>query len=114
MTLEDIKNLVNTNGDVQVLFTAEIMDSSHQALPDDFEFKKGISQIYKHHDAFVIVEVKDVLPKRLKSFEEAKGQVISDYQVVKENKWLDALRTKYKIEVNQESLSKVKSQIKNQ
>ncbi|WP_100609939.1 peptidylprolyl isomerase [Confluentibacter lentus] len=114
MDLENIKKLVNTNGEVQVFFTSDIMDASHQALPTDFEFKKGISKTYKHHDAFVIVQVKDIMPKKLKTFEEARGEVLSDYQVVKENKWLEELKTKYKVEVNQESLSKVKSQIKNQ
>src|SRR5690606_15675557 len=44
MDLESIKNLVNTNGEVQVLFTSDIMDASHQALPNDFEFKKGVSK----------------------------------------------------------------------
>lgn len=113
MDLESIKNLLNTNGKIQVLFTSDIMDVSHQALPDDFEFKKGISKMYKHHDGFVIVQVKDIMPKKLKTFEEARGEVLSDYQVVKENKWLEELKTKYKVEVNQESLSKVKTQIKN-
>lgn len=114
MGLDDIKNLVNTNGDVQVLFTSDVMDVSHQAVPNDFELKKGISKIYRHHDAFVVVQVKDVMSKKSKTFEEAKGEVISDYQVSKEHKWLGELKTKYKVEVNQESLNKVKSQIKNQ
>ncbi len=113
MNLEDIKNLVNNNGDIQVLFTSDVMDATHQSLPNNFEFKEGISRIYKHHDAFVIVQVKNILPKRLKSFEEARGEVISDYQVVKENNWLDELKLKYKVIVNQESLSKVKNQINN-
>ncbi|WP_111308179.1 peptidylprolyl isomerase [Confluentibacter sediminis] len=113
MSLEDIKTLVNNNGEIQVLFTADVMDARHQALPDNFQFKEGISKIYKHHDAFVIVQVKDILPKRLKSFEEARGEVISDYQVVKENNWLDELKAKYKVIVNQESLNKVKNQINN-
>ncbi|PKQ46489.1 peptidylprolyl isomerase [Confluentibacter flavum] len=114
MDLDDIKNLVNTDGEVQVLFTSDVMEASHQALPDNFELKKGVSKIYKHHDAYVIVQIKDVLPKKIKTFEEARGEVISDYQVAKENKWLEGLKTKYKVEVNQESLNKVKSQIKNQ
>jgi len=114
MDLENIKSLINTNGEVQVLFTSDVFDTNHQSLPDDFELKKDISKIYKHHDAFVVVQVKDILPKRLKTFEEARGEVISDYQVVKENKWLEQLKAKYKVEVNQESLNEVKSQIKNQ
>src|SRR5690606_25453148 len=77
MALSDIKNLVNSDGEVEVLFTSEVMDVHHQALPKGFQFKKGVSKIYKHHDAFVVVQVKDVLPKQTKTFNEAKGEVIS-------------------------------------
>lgn len=112
MNLEAIKNLVNNNGDIQVVFTSEVMDAKHQALPEGFEFRKGLSKVYRHHDAFVVVQVKDVLPKQIKTFDDAKGDVVSDYQAIKETKWLDALKIKYEVKVNQASLNNVKSQIK--
>jgi peptidyl-prolyl cis-trans isomerase SurA len=113
MSIEDIKKLVNNNGQVQVIFTSDVMEANHQALPENFKFQKGISKVYNHHDAFVVALVKDVLPEKLKTFEEAKGEIISDYQVFKEEKWLGELKEKYKVVVNQESFNKVKSQIKN-
>ena len=57
--------------------------------------------------------MKDVLPKTQKTFEEAKGAVISDYQTIKEENWLKVLRSKYSVEVNDAVLNEVKSQIKN-
>ena len=114
LPLDKIKNLVNSNDEVQVIFTSDVMDASHQSLPDEFQFKKGISKIYKHNDAFVVIQVKEVLPETQKTFEEAKGVVISDYQTYKEGKWLKDLREKYKVRLNKEVLAKVKSQLKNQ
>ena len=111
--LDQIKSLVNSNDKVDVIFTSGIMDAQHQALPKGFDFKKGISKIQKHNDAFIVVNVKDVLPQEQKTLEEAKGAVISDYQNFKEENWLKDLREKYKIEVNQDVLEKVKSQLKN-
>ena len=113
MALDQIKSLVNSNDKVDVIFTSGIMDAEHQVLPESFEFKKGISEIHKHNDAFVVVNVKAVLPQEQKTLEEAKGAVISDYQNNKEENWLNTLAEKYKIEVNQEVLEKVKSQLKN-
>ena len=113
MPLEEIKSLVNSNDNVNVIFTSAIMDKTHQALPKDFNFVKGLSKIKKHNDAFVVVQVKDVLPEEQKTFEEAKGSVISDYQNNKESNWLKGLSAKYNIVINQEVLSKVKSQLKN-
>ncbi|OEJ98726.1 peptidylprolyl isomerase [Flavivirga aquatica] len=112
MALDEIKSLVNSSDKVEVIFTSGLMDAEHQSLPKMFSFKKGVSKIYKHNDAFVLVKVKDVLPKEQKTFEESKGAVISDYQTYKEKNWIKDLSVKYKININQEVLKSIKSQIK--
>ncbi|NNL33257.1 MAG: peptidylprolyl isomerase [Flavobacteriaceae bacterium] len=96
-----------------VIFTSGKMTKDHQALPPDFKFEKGISDIYDYNDAYHVVYVKEVIPSRLKNLDEAKGQVIGDYQTQKENEWLEALRKKYKVVINNAVLNKVKSQINN-
>ncbi|UKM66318.1 peptidylprolyl isomerase [Flavobacteriaceae bacterium GSB9] len=114
MDLDQIKSLVNGNDDVEVIFTSGVMEEGHQALPEALELKKGISKIYKHNGAFVMVEIKDVLPKSAKTFEESKGLVIADYQNHKEENWLKELSKKYPVKLNKEVLAKVKKQLNNQ
>lgn len=114
MSLERIKNLVNSNDAVEVIFTSGLMDAEHQAIPNKFKFEKGISKVFKHNDAYEVIQVKDVLPKTQKTLEEARGAVISDYQNNKEEKWVKTLADKYKVVVNNDILKKVKSQIKKQ
>tara|TARA_R110002049_G_scaffold226185_2_gene398180 strand:- start:7743 stop:9698 length:1956 start_codon:yes stop_codon:yes gene_type:complete len=114
MAPEQIKKLVNSNGEVNIIFTSGIMEKGHQALPSNYEFKKGISKIYKHNDSFIVVQTKEILPESLKTFDEAKGSIISDYQVYKEKSWLDTLKDKYKVIINHNALDTVKTQIKNQ
>ena len=114
MALQQIKALVNSNDKIDVIFTVDTMGVNHQALPKGFEFNEGISKIYNHNNAFVLVQVKEVFPETQKTLEEAKGLVISDYQAYKEEKWLKELAEKYKIVINQEALKNVKSQIKKQ
>ena len=114
MEIDKIKKLINNDNKIGVIFTSEIMDATNKALPKSFPFKKGISKIYKHSGSFVIVQVKNVLPQTQRTFEEAKGNVISDYQTYKEEKWVNSLKEKYKVIVNQGVLKKVKSQIKKQ
>ncbi|GAA4955722.1 peptidylprolyl isomerase [Algibacter agarivorans] len=114
MDLDQIKSLVNSNDEIEVIFTSDVMDTKHQALPEKFDFKKGISKIYKHNNAYVLVQVKDILPETQKTLEEAKGTVISDYQTYKEANWIKELGAKYKIVINQEVLENVKSQLKKQ
>ena len=52
------------------------------------------------------------MPENQKSFEDAKGNVISDYQTFKEENWVNTLKAKYKVVVNKDVLQKVKSQAK--
>ncbi|WP_055448651.1 peptidylprolyl isomerase [Lacinutrix mariniflava] len=111
--IEGMKNLVNTKGQVNVSFSSGEMDKKHQALPEDFSFKIGVSKVYKHNDAFVVVNVSKVLPKRPKTFEEAKGLVTSDYQIFKEENWLKELQDKYLVKVNPEVLKSIKQTLKN-
>lgn len=111
---EAIKTALNTNDEVHVIFTSGILDAEHQSLPASFEFKEGISDIYKHNGGFIVASVKSVLPKAPKSFEDCKGQIISDYQAYKEENWLKELAIKYPVTINEEVLQNVKTQIKNQ
>ncbi|MFD1615262.1 peptidylprolyl isomerase [Gelatiniphilus marinus] len=113
MDLNVIKKLVNNNGKVHVVFTSGTMDANHQALPDNFQFAKGISKIYKHNKAFIVAKVNAVFPKQLKTLDEAKGLVLSDYQAFKEKNWVNQLKEKYSVVINENALNKVKNQIKN-
>ncbi|WP_338356273.1 peptidylprolyl isomerase [Yeosuana marina] len=112
--LETIKQTFNTNNKVNVMFTVGVMDNQNQALPNNFPFKKGISKIYNHNNSYVVVQVKEVFPSSQQSFEEAKGKIISDYQTDKEHKWLQGLKDKYKVVINEEALNHVKLKLNKQ
>ncbi|WP_339634285.1 peptidylprolyl isomerase [Bizionia echini] len=111
-TPEEIKEKLNANGSIEVIFTSGIMDKSHQALTADMVFEKGVSKIYRHESAYVVANIKDVLPEAPKTFEEAKGQIISDYQVVKEQQWLQSLEQKYPVQINESVLNNIKAKLK--
>jgi peptidyl-prolyl cis-trans isomerase SurA len=57
-------------------------------------------------ESFVIIDKihKDPSPK---SFEEAKGQVINDYQEYLENKWIEVLKKKYPIQLNKQTWQEI-------
>ncbi len=112
-SIDAIKKQINVNDKVNVIFTKDTMGIEHQALPKTFKINKGISKVYKHNNGFIVADVKEVLPKKQKAFEEVKGLVMSDYQTYKENLWLEELRKKYPIELNTDVLKKVKTKIKN-
>jgi peptidyl-prolyl cis-trans isomerase SurA len=55
-------------------------------------------------DAVVVIEVREHLAPTPKTLDEARGQVIAAYQDYLEDKWIEALRNKYSVEVNYEIL----------
>lgn len=112
-TVERIKEKLNANGKQKVIFTSGTMEADHQALPDNFEFKEGISKIYSQNNTHYVVKVTKLIPESFRTLDEARGMVINDYQQEVEEQWIKDLKSKYKITVNQDILSKVKSQIYN-
>lgn len=111
--IEVIKNKLNQDDTQKVIFTSGIMTTTNQALPEGFNFKEGISNIYIYNDAYHIIKVNKVLIETNKTLDEAKGAVISDYQDVVEKNWLKELGGKYTVKVNQGVLEKIKIKINN-
>ncbi len=111
--IETIKTELNQDGKQNVIFTSGLMTAEHQALPSDFNFKKGISKVYFYNDAYHIIKVNKVLPEATKTLDESRGAVISDYQDKVEKEWLMELENKYKVVINNNILAKVKSHITN-
>jgi len=63
--------------------------------------KTGIQNIGKTGDKYIIVNVKEILPAGPKLLNETRGLVISDYQMKLEKEWLDGLRLKYPVTINE-------------
>lgn len=108
---EAINKALNTTDKQNVIFTKGTYKIDDSILPESFKVKKGISDIYTHHDAFHVIEVKAVLPAGQKTFDEAKGNVINDYQTQIETNWINDLYNRFKIEVNEEVLNTIKTKI---
>ncbi|QQX75685.1 MULTISPECIES: peptidylprolyl isomerase [Aequorivita] len=111
-TSEEIKAAVNTEGKVNVMVTPGIFEIDDEKLPKNMEIKEGISTIFKSNDSSVIVNVKQVIAPGLKSLDEVKGRVLSDYQNELEKNWMESLHKKYKVEVNKKALKRVKKDLK--
>lgn len=73
--------------------------------------KAGKSDIEVQNDRFIQAYVLNIEAPRAKTFEEAKGKVISDYQEYLEAQWLEDLKLKYPVQVNQTVLDKVVSEL---
>jgi len=62
---------------------------------------------FEHNNRFYLIVIDRIDQPRNKTFEEARGLVISDYQSYLETQWIDELRKKYPVEVNNAELQKL-------
>jgi peptidyl-prolyl cis-trans isomerase SurA len=103
---KDQQNVIFSNGELEL---------GQAPLPKSFNVrtKSPISEVIKENNSFYVVNVKEFKPKSQKTFEEAKGQLIADYQIALESKWTQGLRAKFEVDVNESVLAKVKALISN-
>ncbi len=86
---------------------------NNQSLPQSYDFKVGITDVLNYNNAYHVLKVNEVIPSKEKTFEESRGNVIADYQIVFEKEWLNMLREKYPININDGVLNSIKESINN-
>ena len=70
-------------------------------------FTPGLNPVYLMDGKWYVVKVAAVLAPAPKEYNEAKGLATSDYQTFLEKKWLEALRSKHKIVINEDVLYQI-------
>lgn len=108
---DDIKKALNSDKEQNIIFTSGTYPTNDGKLPSNFDAKEGMSPIYKHNEAFHVIDVKALLPAGPKTLEEAKGSVINDFQAELEANWISDLHKRYKVNVNKKALKALKVKI---
>jgi len=75
-------------------------------LVDEVPWQPG-QRVVEKDGRFILVNIEQVLPAGNQELSEIKGQVISDYQVELEKLWLDELKNKYQVTINEKAVKNV-------
>ncbi|AZQ45250.1 peptidyl-prolyl cis-trans isomerase [Nonlabens ponticola] len=112
-TVDEIKAQINSTGNTKTMISTGIVEQNYSRLPEDFEVKEGVSDIYKKDNAAFhkVIKVNEILDPTPKSFEESRGAVINDYQQALEKEWMESLRDGREIKVNERVFKKTKKAI---
>ena len=106
---EYIEEKLNKGSNIQVTVQSGIITDDNEVLPEGFEWKKGVSKIYKKSDTdFVIVDVKAFVKPQVKTLEESEGSVRVDYQNYLEAEWNKELKDNYEVTVDEKVYSSMK------
>jgi peptidyl-prolyl cis-trans isomerase SurA len=74
-------------------------------------WQQGVHQA-ENNNSHYLIAVKDILPPGSKSFDEARPEVISDYQTYLETQWITQLKKKYPVKVNKKPLQAALDELK--
>ncbi len=122
--LNQMETLLNQTKDVEQLFQAvgkhEVKIEGIEAdsgtfqkgdnrIPDSVVWNPGLSKpiISTVKNRVSMVFIKRIIPPGIMSFEQARGLVTSDYQNYLEKVWVQQLRKKYPVQVNEKVLNRL-------
>lgn len=75
------------------------------ATIDGIKWKKGLTENQKKGNKVVFVRVHEKIGPEPKTFDEARGLITAGYQEELEKQWIEELRTKYPVVIDQEVLA---------
>ena len=77
----------------------------------DYRKPNKIIKLKKIGNDWVIVKVNHFIPASSKNLEETRGPVAAKYQDFLEKQWVESLRIKYKVEINNQEVQKLKTKL---
>jgi peptidyl-prolyl cis-trans isomerase SurA len=96
----------NENAPLTLQVTEGIFQKGENNILDQAEWKPGTQTLNKNDRIYYVV-ISKIEEPRLKSFEEARGITISEYQSFLEQEWLKTLKQKYPVVINEAEVEKL-------
>ena len=82
-----------------------VYEKEQNKMIDQMNFKTGTSDVIANNDGtYSLVKIFDIIAPAPKKLEEARGYVIADYQSELEKAWIEELRTKYPVKIDNKVL----------
>jgi peptidyl-prolyl cis-trans isomerase SurA len=103
---KSIEKIINKNSALTLQVESGLYEKGDNEIIDLIEWESGIFDL-SIENVEHLVYVEGIVPSKSKKLKEIKGQVISDYQNFLEKEWIEKLKRKFNVEINNNALSKV-------
>lgn len=111
MSLEGIKEKLNTAEKVNIMLKSGVYEEDDALLSSFQNVTKGVSDIVFKDNYYFILNVKEVKEAGPKLFTECKGKVMSDYQQFLESNWVNELKKEFEVKIQPEVFATIKKQL---
>jgi len=102
----EIQSLINAKAANSVTIQSNKYEKKENGLVDA-NWKQGASDNQTQDGKVVFVNVKTIIAPTPKALDEVRGMVTTEYQNYLMAKWLEELRAKYPVQINQQALNQV-------
>ncbi len=104
-TLVEILNTLNKDSQLNVNTKDGKFQKGENEIIDAITWQKGLSANMNRNNSVVFVDVVNIIEPTPKSLDEARGIIAADYQSYLEKQWIQDLRAKYPVSVNEDVLN---------
>jgi peptidyl-prolyl cis-trans isomerase SurA len=111
MSLEGIKEKLNTSGKVNIMLKSGVYEEDDALLSSFQNVTKGVSDIIFKDNYYFILNGREVKEAGPKLFTECKGKVMSDYQQFLESNWVNELKKEFEVKIQPEVFATIKKQL---
>ena len=101
-----LESTLNEKNPLSVQITSKKFQKGENKALDGVEWKEGTYPV-ERDGRFMLIKIEKILPPAYKTLSEARGIATSDYQAYLEQQWINELRQKYPVKVNQEEVDKL-------
>lgn len=114
MAVAKVQAELNADSELNVKIDSNMFETGTNKVVDGVEKTVGYSSPAEIDGRFFVVGILEVVPAGGKSYEEARGLVISDYQNYLEEQWIKDLKSKYEVKVEDSVLEKVVEELESE
>jgi peptidyl-prolyl cis-trans isomerase SurA len=106
-TTAHIVKTINEEGKVLTITSQKYLENEDELI-NSIAWSPGVTENMEIDGKIVLVSVNAVLNPMPKTLMEAKGLVTADYQTYLEKEWIEMLKKKYSIEIDNDVLSSIR------
>ena len=107
LSAEDILTVLNNENPLNLQIESAKFSKGDNKHLDTSLWKVGLTKNEINEGVVTFADIYEVLDPSIKSLDEAKGQVISNYQDYLESFWIKELELRYPVSINQEVLNSI-------
>lgn len=108
LSSDDILKKINSDSQLNLQIESGKFLKKENEIIDKISWEVGLTENIQKDNKIVFVDRIKKLNPEPKSLNEAKGIITAEYQNYLEKQWIESLRLKYSIQVNQDVFSKIK------